>query len=90
MCGRERRGQGRCFGNDATSWKVFGLEPCPRALLVEVTDEGVFELGSDAVHVETGGDGELQPDPGLDRVEETGRDPVSASRYSTLVAMVSM
>lgn len=65
------------------------LEPYSRASLVEVTDEGVLELGPDAVHVKTGGDGELQPDPGFDWVEETGRDPVSAGRYGPLVAMVS-
>lgn len=66
------------------------LGPYSRASLVEVTDESVLELGPDAVHVKTGGDGELQPDPGLDWVKETGRDPVSAGRYRTLVAMVLM
>jgi hypothetical protein len=87
VCGREIRGKGRCIENDATSWK--GFVTYSRASLVEVTDEGVLELGPDAVHVKTGGDGELQPDPGFDWVEETGRDPVSAGRYGTLVAMVS-
>jgi hypothetical protein len=66
------------------------MVPYSRASLVEVTNKGVLELGPDAVHVKTGGDGELQPDPGLDGVEETGRDPVSTRRYGTVVAIVSM
>ena len=54
-------------------------------LLGEVADESVLELGPDSVHVEAGSNGELQPNPSLDGVEESGRDPVSTGRYGTIV-----
>lgn len=54
---------------------------------VDVVDEGVLELASDAGKVKTVGESELQPNPGLDGVEETGSDPVFARRGSAVVAV---